>query len=175
MSAARRYLSRPRTKLYDYNYTMGERMYRSVVDSLDQPRGSRTSDSTSQPTAPSYTKPPPAPSKYRHSADREVSEEDDTLKKIRAARAKMEDEVRTFEEGSNARRAALKNNRVDVSERLLDSVGVSRRSTDNSDYEFRGSRNRRAVSELEEDPFFTTKTFKKVRASSFFLPLILTQ
>lgn len=162
MSAARRYLSRPRTKLYDCQYAMGERSYRSMVDSLDQPRGSRTSDSTTQLTAPSYTKPTTTPSKYRHSADRELSEDDDTIKKIRAARAKMEDEVRSFEEGSNARRAA-RNNRVDVSERLLDSVGVSRRATDNSDYEFKGSRSRRAVTELEEDPFFTTKTFKKVR------------
>jgi hypothetical protein len=166
MSAARRYLSRPRTKLYDYNYTMGERNYRSLVDSLDQPRGSRTSDSTTQVTAPSFTKPPPSSTKYRHSADRDLSEDDETIKKIRAARAKMEDEVRSFEESSNARRAARNNssnNRVDVSERLLDSVGVSRRSNDNSDYEFKGSRSRRAVTELEEDPFFTTKTFKKVR------------
>ncbi|CAB3383569.1 Hypothetical predicted protein [Cloeon dipterum] len=154
MSGARRYLSRPRTKMYDYNYTMGERLYRNVVDSLDKPRSVRIAPE------PTYERPPPPPS--RSARGRSADDyEDDSILKIRAARAKMEEEVRAFEEASNARRAALKNqsSRVDVSDRLMDSVGLVRRSAENGDYSYSSSAsNRRAVTEYNDDqPLFQKK------------------
>ncbi|XP_059478043.1 uncharacterized protein LOC132198189 [Neocloeon triangulifer] len=163
MSAARRYLSRPRTKLYDYNYVMGERLYRGMVDSLDKPRAARSSAEAVDRHTYAPPPPPPTNNNYRNrSYDEGSEEEDSSLRKIRAARAKMEEEVRAYEESSNARRAALKNQRVDVSDRLLDSVGISRRSAENGDYEYSSSnQHRRAVTELEEDPFFKKRTFQQ--------------
>ncbi|KAF4519561.1 hypothetical protein B566_EDAN004765 [Ephemera danica] len=160
MSSGRRYLlSRPRTKIYDYNYTMGERNYKPTLDSLDQRAGRNTVSAAAreaaEATAASIFSPPPP--RCRSVDEGSDNEEVSALtRRIRASRAAMEEESRQLEESSATRRANARA-RLDISDRLMDSVGI--KSKTKSDEITISRRPRRAISELEDDTFFKKRTF----------------
>lgn len=139
--------------MYDYNYTMGERLYRPMMDSLDK-RGPRGSSVAAEPTSTSTY----VPARRRSVDEGEDIGEDGvsaTIRRIRASRAAMEEETRAMEETSVSRRAATRA-RLDVSDRLMDSVGLTKSNGSN---EFSVRKPRRAISEIEDDPFFKKRTF----------------
>jgi hypothetical protein len=162
MSSARRYLlSRPRTKIYDCNYTMGERNYKPTLDSLDQRAGRNSASAAAREAAEAkaasiFSPPPP-----RCRSVDEGSENDEvsaSIRRIRASRAAMEEESRALEESSAARRANARA-RFDISDRLMDSVGIKTSTNGTEEISYSRRPPRRAISELEEDAFFKKRTF----------------
>lgn len=58
MSEKRTILSRPRTRVYDCNYNIGEKYYKPTLDQLDRKYSTPTSFTTSTFTPPIYTSRP---------------------------------------------------------------------------------------------------------------------
>ncbi|KAG8222656.1 hypothetical protein J437_LFUL003778 [Ladona fulva] len=171
--AGRRPLSRPRTRLYDYNYSLGEQLYKPMVDRLD-----RKYSGSSRPADDSGLNVPRRPVSFAEEDDvhrrRSLSsllgesstsastaaaqmlanlEEDDemtsaSLKRMRAARAAgrsltLDDELAD----PDSITSRLKNRtKISMSDRLMDSVGL--KTPDSGD--------------LESDPFFKRRTLKDV-------------
>nr|XP_018917933.1 PREDICTED: uncharacterized protein LOC109044580 isoform X1 [Bemisia tabaci] len=87
MSERRTVLSRPRTKVYNCNYDIGERHYKSMIDELDRKYG------TSSTGAPPPTPPAPVSDRFR--------DEDALLR----TRAKTQSALEDFENLIDERRA----------------------------------------------------------------------
>ncbi|XP_046401390.1 uncharacterized protein LOC124167505 [Ischnura elegans] len=169
--AGRRPLSRPRTKLYDYNYSLGEQLYKPMVDRLDRKYSGRPAeDLESAMNRRPASLADEDPSRRRslssllgemnassnHStasqALAQLDEEDDfssaTLKRMRAARAgrslTMDDGMEDHDSITSRLR---RHQKLDLSDRLMDTVGLKTSE----------------LGDLESDSFFKRRT---LRASS---------
>uniref|UniRef100_A0A1B6CCA2 Uncharacterized protein n=2 Tax=Clastoptera arizonana TaxID=38151 RepID=A0A1B6CCA2_9HEMI len=129
-----------RTKVYDCNYNIGERYYKPTLDSLDRKYSGR-------PDTSSVFDESPATRASKLFEDMDLNkpngmnrssfiqdEEDDfgeemnaTLKRIKAARAQRSAEIEDELENFSNRKNDMKK-RINMSEKLLDSVGLNEKS-----------------------------------------------
>lgn len=158
MSERRRLLSRPRTKVYDCNYNIGERYYKPTLDNLDRKYSGRSNFSDEPTESPARRAAKlledfdskatnGTPNRSSVFLDDEDDVDDDfsaTMRRIKSARAarasSAEDDFDTF----TSRRNALKQKSSNFAEKVLDSVGI----------------NDKMQKALEDDVFFKKKTFR---------------
>lgn len=137
MSERRRILSRPRTRVYDCNYNIGERYYKPVVDSLDRKYNGGISDRLSAVEEPISRRSPfesrPARSStandYENGVESDVVSSIQRLKASRAARQELEDELDSLaaERSQKKRNAALAAAKESFLEDELDSAFLGRK------------------------------------------------
>ncbi|XP_075229047.1 uncharacterized protein LOC142328839 isoform X2 [Lycorma delicatula] len=136
MSERRRYLSRPRTRVYDCNYNLGERYYKPVVDSLDRKYGGGLSDRLNIVEEP-ISRSSPFESRPSRSTANNIEDDFESdvvssiqrLKASRAARQELEDELDALatERNMKKRGAALAAARESILEDDLDSAMLGRK------------------------------------------------
>ncbi|XP_050422803.1 uncharacterized protein LOC126834719 [Adelges cooleyi] len=146
MSERRTLLSRPRTRVYDCNYNIGEGYYKPMMDHLDRKYyGSPSSVAPPKPissfgTAAFDDYQSPSPIRSRRGSDSRLSMPDDdfeqevaALRKARAAKAaaRTASLERDFESAFNGFSSDGKPRpRLNYTEKLLDSVGLNSKSQD---------------------------------------------
>ncbi|XP_071443330.1 uncharacterized protein [Hetaerina americana] len=168
--AGRRPLSRPRTKLYDYNYSLGEQLYKPMMDRLDRKYSGRPAEDleSALPRRPaSFVEVDDVPRRRslssllgemntssNHSAASQmlsqVEEEDDitsaALKRMRAARAGRSMTLEeTLEDPDSVSSRLRRRPKIAMSDRLMDSVGLKTSE----------------LGDLESDSFFKRRTLRE--------------
>lgn len=158
MSDRRRLLSRPRTKVYDCNYNIGERYYKPTLDSLDRKYSGRSNFSDEATESPARraakllddfdskaTNGTPSRSSLLIDDDEDIDDEfSSTMKRIKAARAARASSVEDEFDSFTSRKNALKQKPRNFAEKVLESVGL----------------NDRTQKALEDDIFFKKKTLR---------------
>lgn len=147
-----------RTKVYDCNYNIGERYYKPTLDSLDRKYSGRPESSSSTfDESPSLRASKlfndiesvkangtsNRASLLRDDEDDFDEEINSTLKRIKAARAQRSTEIEDELDNFASRKNEMKK-RINMSEKLLDSVGINEKSQQS----------------LEDDIFFKKRTLR---------------
>lgn len=155
--AGRRF-TRPRTRVYDYNYNLGENYYRSALDGLDRKYGTLPVDTIEVPKRPERPERPASMGDFdsfiedrkleAESLRRNMEEDSQSLKRISRARAREAPNAEAdFENAFLQRREEVKKR---FSDKMLDAVGINGSALDEESRTIR-RRARRAAEMAEEE------------------------